>query len=424
MNVLSLFDGISCGRVALERVGIKVDKYYASEIDKYAIQVSQKNYPDIIQLGDVTKWRDWDIDWSSIDLLMGGSPCQGFSNAGKGLNFEDPRSALFFVFVDILNHIKTFNPNIKFLLENVKMKKEWVNVISEYVGVEPVEINSCLVSAQNRQRYYWTNIAKIEQPQDKHIYLKDILITNNTTRFSEQNLQNKPICVNSQSGDRYNKRKQPSLSDRVYSVNGKNPAVTASYLNKIAEPLEICDYVKEKLDDFYNKNGYVPKCFNAYNCREIKDKSPTLTNSCGSQTSSATCLILENIKFLNEKNIQHLMREFGSKGKILSDKDEKSNTLTASMGTGGGNGLYYAEQKTGKNVFEVKDKKIKIYDKEYKIDLDDGFWCFRKLTPVECERLQTLPDNYTDGISNSQRYKCLGNGWTVDVITHIFKNLF
>lgn len=117
MNILSLFDGISCGRVALERVGIPVDKYYASEIDKYAIQITQKNYPDTIHLGDVTKWKDWDIDWKSIDLLIGGSPCQGFSNAGKGLNFDDPRSALFFVFVDILNHIKSVNPNVKFLLE-------------------------------------------------------------------------------------------------------------------------------------------------------------------------------------------------------------------------------------------------------------------------------------------------------------------
>ena len=316
MKVLSLFDGIACGRIALERAGIPVDEYYASEIDKYAIQITQKNYPNTIKLGDVTKWKDWDIDWKSIDLLIGGSPCQGFSNAGKGLNFDDPRSALFFVFVDILNRIKSVNPNVKFLLENVKMKKEWVDVITSYLDVKPVEINSALVSAQNRQRYYWTNIAEIPQPEDLHIYLKDILITNNTIR--------------------------------------------------------------------------IPK---------------------------------EDIKFLNEKNLQHLMRDFGSKGKILSDKDEKTNTLTASMGTGGGNGLYYAEQKTGKDVFEVKDKKVVIYDKEYSMDLEDGYWCFRKLTPIECERLQTLPDNYTDGVSNSQRYKVLGNGWTVDVIAHIFSFL-
>ncbi|MBQ7798078.1 MAG: DNA cytosine methyltransferase [Clostridia bacterium] len=365
MKVLSLFDGISCCRVALERANIQVDKYYASEIDKYAIQVAQNNYPDTIQLGDINNWRNWKIDWASIDLVAGGSPCQGFSNAGKGLNFDDPRSALFFVFVDIINHIRNVNPNVKFLLENVKMKKEWLDIISKWLNVEPVEINSSLVSAQNRQRFYWTNIAKIPQPEDKHIYLKDILISNDKKNVLIQTNVDKTLCVNSQSGDRYGKRKQPSLSDRIYNINGKNPALTASYQTKIAEP----------------------------------------------------------IKYLNEKNLQHLMRDFGSKGKILCDKDEKTNTLTASMGMGGGNGLYYAEQKTEKNVFEVKDKKVIIYDKEYQMDLEDGFWCFRKLTPIECERLQTLPDNYTDGISNSQRYKALGNGWTVDIIAHIFSFL-
>lgn len=131
MNVLSLFDGMSCGQIALNRVGIKINNYYASELDKYAIKVTQANYPNTIQLGDVTKWRDWEIDWSSIDLLIGGSPCQGFSFAGKQLAFDDPRSKLFFVYVDILNHIKSVNPNVKFLLENVKMKKEFLDVITE-----------------------------------------------------------------------------------------------------------------------------------------------------------------------------------------------------------------------------------------------------------------------------------------------------
>ena len=178
INVLSLFDGISCGQVALERAEIPVKNYYASEIDKYAIQITQKNYPNTIQLGDITKWQEWEIDWSSIDLLIGGSPCQGFSFAGKQLNFDDPRSKLFFVYVDILNHIKKHNPNVKFLLENVKMKKEYQNVITSYLGVEPIEINSALVSAQNRKRLYWTNIGKIEQPEDKGILLKDIVHEN------------------------------------------------------------------------------------------------------------------------------------------------------------------------------------------------------------------------------------------------------
>ena len=131
MNVLSLFDGMSCGQIALERAGVNVRKYYASELDKYAIKVTQANYPDTIQLGDVTKWREWDIDWASIDLLIGGSPCQGFSFAGKQLAFDDPRSKLFFVYVDILNHIRSVNPDVKFLLENVKMKKECLDVITE-----------------------------------------------------------------------------------------------------------------------------------------------------------------------------------------------------------------------------------------------------------------------------------------------------
>ena len=171
MNILSLFDGMSCGRLALDRLGIKVDKYYASEIDKYAIQVSSANYPDIIQIGDVCDVKG--EDYPDIDLVLAGSPCQGFSFAGNQLAFDDPRSALFFEFVRILKEVK---PKY-FLLENVKMKKEFLDVISEQVGVEPILINSALVSAQNRLRYYWTNIPGVEQPEDRGMVLKDILET-------------------------------------------------------------------------------------------------------------------------------------------------------------------------------------------------------------------------------------------------------
>jgi site-specific DNA-cytosine methylase len=181
MRVLSLFDGISCGRIALERANITVEKYYASEINKDAIKVSQDNWNDIIQLGDINNWKQWDIDWSRIDLLIGGSPCQGFSFAGKQLNFEDERSKLFFTFVDILNHIKKLNPNIKFLLENVKMKKEYQDIISQCLGIEPININSSLLSAQLRNRFYWCNW-KVEQPKDKGILLKDILISGTVDR--------------------------------------------------------------------------------------------------------------------------------------------------------------------------------------------------------------------------------------------------
>ena len=169
MKVLSLFDGISCGRLALERAGIKVDKYYASEIDRYAIQVAKKNYPDTIQLGDCTKLNY--LELLDVDLVIGGSPCQGFSFAGKQLNFNDPRSKLFFEFV---RAVRTIRPKY-FLLENVKMKKEYQDAISAELGVEPIEINSSLVSAQNRKRLYWTNIPNITQPADKGILLKDIV---------------------------------------------------------------------------------------------------------------------------------------------------------------------------------------------------------------------------------------------------------
>lgn len=157
MNALSLFDGMSCGQIALNRIGITPDNYYASEIDKPAITVTQANYPDTIQVGDVTKWREWGIDWASIDLLIGGSPCQGFSFAGKQLAFDDPRSALFFVYVDILNHIRSLNPCVKFLLENVKMKKDHLAVITEQLGVEPVFINSGEIGPCERPRFYWVN---------------------------------------------------------------------------------------------------------------------------------------------------------------------------------------------------------------------------------------------------------------------------
>lgn len=170
MEVLSLFDGMSCGQIALNRAGIKYDNYFASEIDEHAIKVTQTNYPDTIQLGDVTKVKGSDLP--KIDLLIGGSPCQGFSFSGKQLNFDDPRSKLFFEFVRLVKEVK---PKY-WLLENVVMKKEVEQIISEHLGVQPIKINSSLVSAQNRERLYWANF-EITQPTDKRINLIDILET-------------------------------------------------------------------------------------------------------------------------------------------------------------------------------------------------------------------------------------------------------
>ena len=297
MNVLSLFDGMSCGQIALNRIGIKPKNYYASEIDKYAIKVTQTNYPDTIQLGDVTAWREWDIDWSSIYLLIGGSPCQGFSFAGEQLAFDDPRSKLFFMYVDILNHIRSVNPNIKFMFENVKMKKEYLDVISEQLGVQPVFINSALVSAQNRQRYYWASW-EFGQPEDKRAVLADILEDGFVDR-------EKAYCI-----------------DSCYHKGG-NPE---QYFNKSRRQLV---FILQRGRGFH-KGGV----------KVIDGKTPILSSS----------------------SWQH------------------NNHLT------------------------------------------DGV-SYRKLTPVECERLQTVPDNYTAHVSNTQRYKMLGNGWTVDVIAHIFKGI-
>ena len=205
MNILSLFDGISAGRLALQRAGIEVETYYRSEVNKFVNKVAMHHFPNDTQLGDVTKWREWDIDWSGIDMLIGGSPCQGFSFAGKQAgtlasvngemeivatrekylelkarkeNLENiiflSESYLFWEYVLILDHIKSHNPNVKFLLENVKMKKELLQMIDDAMGVKSVVINSALLSAQNRVRHYWCNW-EVKQPDDKGILLKDIL---------------------------------------------------------------------------------------------------------------------------------------------------------------------------------------------------------------------------------------------------------
>ena len=330
MNVLSLFDGMSCGRIALDRLNIKVDNYYSSEIDKYAMKVSEANYPDIIQVGDITA-----LDLSTlpkIDLIMGGSPCQGFSFAGKQLAFDDTRSALFFEFVRC---VKELNPKY-FLLENVRMKKEYLDIISEYMGVEPICINSALVSAQNRVRYYWTNISGIEQPEQRGIVLRDILETNPNSytlmsdRFAARQ-KGKKCLVD------MNKEKAASLSAMEYVKNGRQGDYLAC--NNAGEPKVITG--------------------GALRARSV--------NADG-------------------KNVA--WKETKPKQMLELRKDDKSNAISS-------------------------------VTKDSVVVEQEVYW--RKLTPVECERLQTAPDNYTNHVSNTQRYKMLGNGWTIEVIAHILK---
>lgn len=228
MKVLSLFDGISCGKVALERAGIQVDAYYASEIEASSIAISKKNHPDIIQLGDVTKWREWDIPWNEIDLLIGGSPCQGFSFAGKKLNFDDPRSKLFFEFVDILTHIRKYNPCVKFILENVVMSDIHKQVITDRLGVEPVLINSNIFSAQNRPRLYWFNFDIPELPSESPYTLRDVFDPN--VKHREIHINHPDTIVKCKTYYQYdqNRRGHKSQDQRFFDIDTKSNTLLLS----------------------------------------------------------------------------------------------------------------------------------------------------------------------------------------------------
>lgn len=383
MKVLSLFDGISCGKVALERAGIEVDQYYASEIDEGAIAISKERHPDIVHLGSVTDWKNWDIDFSEIDLLIGGSPCTGFSIAGKQLNFKDPQSKLFFEYVDILNEIKKANPNVKFLLENVKMKKEYENVITGYLGVEPIAIDSALVSAQRRKRLYWTNIEGVLQPEDKGIMLKDIVHENvdlDTVMseswckwFSERMdklLEKSFVAINP--------KKAVTMTARQYANWQGNFVfeVLQEYVIPFNDSLHILDRVsKSGRLMYFNSGGQGDRVYSA------GGKGVTLCGEGGGRGAKMGCYLIGNVEFNDFSDAR------------LAD----------------GQWFY------GLTDIEKKPVLVKGY--------------IRKLTPIECERLQTLPDGYTQAmfkgkpISDAKRYKALGNGWTVDVIAHILRNL-
>lgn len=339
MNVLSLFDGMSCGQIALERSKIHIENYFASEIDKYAIQITKKNYPSTQHIGDVKNIKG--IDLPNIDLLLGGSPCQGFSFSGKGLNFNDPRSKLFFEYVRLLNETR---PKY-FLFENVYMKKEWQNVISQHLGVEPIIINSNLVSAQHRLRYYWTNIPNITQPKDKKILLKDII---------EKDKSHLGLHIDYI----YNKNGTISSYNNISEIYSYDQLTTMSNNTLFFVPI---DYLLSKYG-LIKIGGLLKPLHKLWKQIKLGDK------------------IMDRPKF--------------HQGNQVYSSEGKSRTLTAE---GGGLG-----------------KKTGLYSIEGVI---------RTLTKTECERLQNVPEGYTDGVSNTQAIKMLGNGWTVDVIAHILNFL-
>jgi len=374
MNVLSLFDGMSCTQIALNRMGIRPSTYFASEIDPYGIKVTQANFPDTIQVGDVTKLKtlhgcllvEHETDEKSkftqeIDLLVGGSPCQGFSFAGRQLNFDDPRSKLFFEYVRLLKELK---PKY-FLLENVNMKQEYQDIISDALGCKPIDLNSNRVSAQNRRRLYWTNIPVRDLPENKHIYLKDILEDGFTDR-------DKSHCI-----------------DANYFKGGN----LKSYFEKHRRQL-VFDF-DDPTDDGLRLIGEADLKGHDYNRRVYHPdgKAPSLcANSGGNLEPKIFAGSWRGRYRENGVRQDHKMPVAGlAEQELELREDGKTNSLTTVQ-----------KDNVAVNVEELK---------------------WRKLTPIECERLQTVPDNYTNHVSNTQRYRMLGNGFTVDVICHLLKGI-
>lgn len=392
MNVLSTFDGMSCGQLALERVGIKVDNYFASEVDPFAMKVTMKNFPNTVQLGSVSDIKGKDLPM--IHLLIGGSPCQGFSVSGKGLNFDDPRSALFFEYVRLLQELREVNPGLLFLLENVKMKKEWQNIISSFLGVEPVEINSALVSAQNRRRLYWTNIKGITQPADKGILLKDILESHPDPSFYHSQIAINFMNKRAADGrNRWDFHKHSDTSD-------SKSCCLISTLYKGAPNNVI-------IDRRYNITSASAERMKTRpaNFQPLVDPEKAGTISCHNNSGKS---IDFNTTFIStEVDKKYQLSEIALK------RVERKN----------GNGSFRAQvnpEKTGTLNTKNNSGQLSIDNGTTLIESDSTI---RRLTPIECERLQTVPDNYTAGVSDTQRYKMLGNGWTVDVIAHIFSFL-
>lgn len=385
LTVLSLFDGMSCGAIALREEGILIKQYFASEIDRQAIRQTQHNFPDTIQLGSVTDVKVSDLP--PIDLLIGGSPCQGFSFAGKQLNFNDPRSKLFFEYVRILREIQVYNPDVKFLLENVRMRSEYENVISRELGVFPVMINSALVSAQNRVRLYWTNIAvrhidnlfghtvhtDIPLPSDRGVYLRDILDGNVDNRYF---LSEKEI--------------ERLVKAREYD-NADNPPFSESGLFDL-------DY------GYYGTDGF---------------GAPF--PGTGASISEVLSRNIIHPHILTPADVPRVPLSAIQNGHLIEGCFDDSDNAYIISGAivspqfGGGfrpimNGKAPCLLATSSNSATC-------------LIINGLDMVLRRLTPMECSRLQTIPEWYEWICSEPQIYRMLGNGWTVEIIRHILSHI-
>ncbi|MCO6551531.1 MAG: DNA cytosine methyltransferase [Gilliamella sp.] len=533
MNVLSLFDGISCGRVALERANINVTKYYASEIDKYAIQVSQNNYPDIVRLGDINNWEKWDIDWSGIDLILAGSPCQGFSFAGKQLAFDDKRSALFFRFAEILSHVQSVNPDVSFLLENVRMKKDYERVITSVVGVEPIMINSALVSAQNRKRLYWCNW-HVAQPEDKGILLKDVIhetrdiaiiqlprgknkgavFTDKSPTLTSNSWEHNNFVCSDAWVNWWNKNKDYQISKKYsFICNGKQKAITLTARqyacwngnfyqlgdNKFRKltPIEcerlqtLLQYEKkveivlclDQAKNFVNvvkKNHKLQQLVLNVENEELKEYVKLVSQSINVSQASTKPTAHQNVDTLTSKQIkkctklkltelditantaeytkkyQQAEREGNSADYPAFINITEGRITQIGLGVSHQRGKSFMQQMNGKIALELSGKEM-VQNAKDVLSVLEMLQTNQHSTSITSFRLSTknieqiliicywfaknaidgfiqdttnpkilylnLIDGYTAGISNSQRYKCLGNGWTVDVIAHILNQM-
>lgn len=431
INVLALCDGMSGGQIALTELGVPINQYYASEIDKFAIKQTQHNFPRTIQIGNIENWREWDIDFKSIDLILAGTPCQGFSFAGKQLAFDDPRSRLFFVFVDILNHIRKLNPDVKFLLENVNMKKSHLEVISRYTGVFPVRINSNLVSAQNRDRWYWTNVkirqvglfgevySDIPQPKDRGILLRDILEKDVDEKYylSEKAMQ---LLGN-------------DLIEKSTN-NNKSMTIDASYYKGVGIRCGDCrQVVKIGAQDSYIKINKQMKP------KKDQDKASCFTagaHSVGNHSDMDLILQLGrgfNKGGLHQDKTPTLTKNSWEQNNVLVSKERfipniiSENNLTNTSK----DGLILEGNLVGGKWDKTHEQSGRVYSQEGKMQtlstmgggnqhpktIDN--YRIRRLTPTECARLQTIPDWYEWIVSDTQIYKQCGNGWTIEVIKHI-----
>ncbi|MCM1530472.1 MAG: DNA cytosine methyltransferase [Alistipes sp.] len=386
MKVLSLFDGISCGRLALERAGLPVERYDAFEIDKYAVTVSKKNYPDIVHHGNVF---DGDFtEFKGYDLLLGGSPCTYWSIAKKGRETTSDGMG-FQLFMEYVRALCESECRYFLYENNHSIHRNIKEEISKYLDVQPIMINSSLLSAQNRKRCYWTNIPNVTQPEDKGIMLADVL-------ENAMPWQDKSYCMTSSYGgavlwNTLERKQRTMVAMPVNTVNGKSHTIPATY---------------------YKAGTNLFPSFKAENSR---------------QKIAVPIGAAQRGRYVDDKNTeQHLeIRQDGKSNCVTTV--QKDSLICAPVRVG-----QYGKGGQGQRIYSVRGKSVTLSANGggrgaktglYKIDLPDGDYIIRKLTPIEAERLQTLPNNYTAGISNTQRYKCIVNGWTVDVIAHILGGL-